>query len=181
MLQHLRVQHRTIKTNLLVQEISMEKAKSKTGSTTSNHMPQDVRQHTAGGQEKAGENDKETADLHAGGDVEGAGRYAQTAQGHAIHAAMHWIDPQSLPETSGILTKMLFNVHGYVDGFLLDDERQVHFPPHMSDELVSAVKVGEKVKVHGVKPRSVNLLVAASITSASGKVISDHGRQPNKI
>jgi hypothetical protein len=94
MLQHLRVQHRTIKTNLLVQEISMEKAQSKTGGTTSDHIPQEFSQYTAGDHEKAGENDKETADLHAGGDVEGAGRYAQTAQGHAIHAAMHWIDPQ---------------------------------------------------------------------------------------
>jgi hypothetical protein len=93
---------------------------------------------------------------------------------------MHWIDPQSLAETSGTITKMLFNVHGDVDGFLLDGECQVHFPPHMSTELIKAVNVGEKVKVTGVKPRSVDLLVAASITSASGKVVVDHGHEPKK-
>ena len=103
-----------------------------------------------------------------------------STQGHAIHAAMHWIDPKSLPETAGSITKMLFNVHGDCDGFLLDSDQQVHFAPHMSAELLKAVKVGDKVKVHGVKPRSVELIVAASVTAADGKIIIDHGPQPKK-
>jgi hypothetical protein len=106
--------------------------------------------------------------------------HPKASKGHAIHAAMHWIDPQSLPETTGSITKMLFNVHGDCDGFLLDGKHQVHFPPHMSAELLKAVKVGEQVKVHGVKPRSIDVLVAASVTAANGKMIVDHGPEPKK-
>jgi hypothetical protein len=169
---------RTIEIVLKVQEIPMEKSQAKAGRAVDAHMPHVSHKQAAEHHEKAAKHHSRAADLHACGDAEGAGHHAKTAQGHAIHAAMHWIDPQSLPETSGTITKMLFNVHGDSDGFLLDGECQVHFPPHMSAELLKSVKVGEKVKVHGVKPRSVDLLVAASITSASGKVVIDHGHEP---
>ena len=75
------------------------------------------------------------------------------------HATMHWIDPHSLPESEGTLTKFLYNMHGDADGFLLDGEQQVHFPSHMSLALLKSVKVGEIVKIHGVKPRSSAVLV----------------------
>jgi hypothetical protein len=117
---------------------------------------------------------KEEGCHHCGGDKPGEPD-KKMEEGHALHAAMHLIDPQSLPNTTGILTKFLYNVHGDSDGFLLDNELQVQFPPHMSTELLKTVKVGERVTVHGVKPRSVDLLVAVSITSANGVVVVDHG------
>ena len=104
-----------------------------------------------------------------------AEQHSSKGQGHAIHMTMHWIDPASLPETSGTLSKFLHNLHGDVDGFLLDGRQQVHFPPHMSKELQSHIKLGEKVRVHGVRPRGVDLLVAASVTSAKGRAVIDHG------
>jgi hypothetical protein len=97
-----------------------------------------------------------------------------------VHAGAHWIDYKSLPETSGTLSKMLYKIHGDADGFLLDGDRQVHFPPHMSAELHKAVKVGEKIKVHAVKPRASDALVAAAVTSANGTVVVDHGPVPKK-
>jgi flagellar biogenesis protein FliO len=48
----------------------------------------------------------------------------------------------------------------------------------MSEELLQAVKVGERVTVHGVKPRNVDLLVAASVTAANGTLIVDHETRP---
>lgn len=88
------------------------------------------------------------------------------------------VDPKSLPQTSGTVSKFLFNLHGDADGFLLDGEHQIHPPPHLSSELLKAVKVGDKVVVRGVKLRAVDLLVAASITAANGAEIVDHGPRP---
>ena len=104
-----------------------------------------------------------------------ASHHTQLDHGLAVHATMHWIDPKSLPETSGAVSKFLYNVHGHADGFLLDGDQQVHFAPHMSEELLKTVKVGDKVVVRGVKPRAVDLLVAASIIAPNGTEIVDHG------
>ncbi len=130
---------------------------------------QDAERH-----EQAAKHHKLAAECENSGDEKGAEVHARTARGHAVHTTMHWIDPASLPEASGTLTKFLYNVQGEVEGFLLDGQRQVHFPPHMTAELLKAVKVGEKVTVHGVKPRDVDLLVGVSVTAANGTLIVDH-------
>jgi hypothetical protein len=88
---------------------------------------------------------------------------------------MHWIDPASLPETRGTVARFLFNAHGDSDGFLLDGDRQVHLPPHLSAELLRKVKVGDKVQVRGVKPRGADLVAAVALTGAKGVEIVDHG------
>jgi hypothetical protein len=88
---------------------------------------------------------------------------------------MHWIDPASLPETSGTVARFLFNTHGDADGFLLDGGRQVHLPPHLSAELLRKVKVGDKVRVRGVKPRGADLVAAVALTGPKGAEIVDHG------
>jgi hypothetical protein len=41
------------------------------------------------------------------------------------------------------------NPHGEVDGLLLNDGTQINFPPHMTDELVGAVKPGQQVGIQG--------------------------------
>jgi hypothetical protein len=51
---------------------------------------------------------------------------------------------------------MQINVRGGVDGILLNGKCQVNFSAHMPAELIRSVKVGEKVKVRGVKPCSVD-------------------------
>ena len=42
---------------------------------------------------------------------------------------MHWIDPDHLPEITGIVDQFLVNKHGEADGFLLTDGEEVHVPP----------------------------------------------------
>jgi len=153
----------------------MGQAQSKERKATQKHTPQQLHQKVAEHHEQAAEHHQEAAKHHESGDDETAAHYAQIAHGHAVHATMHWIDPKSLPETSGTVSKFLYNVHGDADGFLLDGDRQVHLPPHLSSELLKTVKVGDKVLVRGVKPRAVDLLVAASITAPNGTEIVDHG------
>jgi hypothetical protein len=40
---------------------------------------------------------------------------------------MHWLDPDYLPEISGIFERFLINPHGDADGMILADGSEVHF------------------------------------------------------
>lgn len=87
---------------------------------------------------------------------------------------MHWIDPASLPETRGKVTRFLLNPHGELDGLVLG-ARQVHFPPHLSKQLARHVAPGDVVRVRGVKPRNADMIAAVSLTTTSGVLILDEG------
>lgn len=92
---------------------------------------------------------------------------------------MHWIDPESLPETRGPVTRFLLNPHGELDGVVLGARRQqqVHFPPHLSGQVARHVALGDEVRVRGVKPRGAHMIAAVSILARSGKLILDEGPQ----
>jgi hypothetical protein len=55
------------------------------------------------------------------------------------------------PIVSGPLQRFLVNPQGEVDAFQLGDGTIVKFPPHMSEELVAAVKPGDAVNVRGFR------------------------------
>jgi hypothetical protein len=88
---------------------------------------------------------------------------------------MHWIDPACLPETNGTVTQFLMNRHGDLDGFILDGQWQVHFPPHLSERIGTHVAPGAKVNVRGVKPRTADIVAAVSIEAENGETIVDEG------
>jgi hypothetical protein len=41
---------------------------------------------------------------------------------------------------------------------LLSNGLEAHFPPHLSSEVLSAVKMGDAVTLYGVKPKSVEMI-----------------------
>lgn len=91
---------------------------------------------------------------------------------------MHWIDPDSLPETAGTFERFVLNPRGEVDGFVLRDKKTVvlvHTPPHMDKEITRHLRQGEMVRVRGVRPRGANLLAAVAVTTAAGREIVDNG------
>jgi hypothetical protein len=95
-------------------------------------------------------------------------------------AHMHWIDPACLPETRGKVTQFLLNPHGELDGLVLNtagSTLQVHFPPHMTKQVMKHISVGNAIRVHGVKPRDANVIAAVSLTSAQGAELVDEGPQ----
>lgn len=97
---------------------------------------------------------------------------------------MHWIDPESLPETTGAVELFVLNAHGEVDGFVMKDEKRgdilVHTPPHMEEQITRHVKAGDKVSVHGVRPRGAPLLAAVAVTAKTGHQIVDDGPGHNR-
>ena len=88
---------------------------------------------------------------------------------------MHWIDPECLVETRGVVSRFLLNAHGELDGLILGNARQVHFPPHMSRQVARYIGIGEKVRVRGVKPRAADIVAAVQLTSSAGVNILDEG------
>lgn len=97
---------------------------------------------------------------------------------------MHWIDPESLPKTAGTVERFVLNPHGEVDGFVMKGEKHgdilVHTPPHMQKQLTRHVRAGDKVSVHGVRPRGAALLAAVAVTAKTGHKIIDDGPGHNR-
>jgi hypothetical protein len=101
----------------------------------------------------------------------GAGTAAALAQGVG-----NTYDPAQMPEFHGKVAQYDLNPRGDVDGLILDNGTEVHFPPHLGTEVVAAVRPGEAVTIHGLKARALPLIQALSVTGdASGKTVVDNG------
>ncbi len=85
-------------------------------------------------------------------------------------------DASQLPTVKGKVAQYDLTPRGDVDGLILDDGTEVHFPPHLGTEIVAVVKPGDAVTVHGLKARALPLVQAMSVTAdASGKTVQDNG------
>jgi hypothetical protein len=85
-------------------------------------------------------------------------------------------DPQQLPLIKGTVSRYTLTPRGDVDGLILSDGTEVHFPPHLSTQLVYAVKPGDAITVRGLKALSVPLVAAIAITNdATGRSVVDRG------
>lgn len=88
---------------------------------------------------------------------------------------MHWIDPDFLPETSGVVDLYLLNAEGEADGLVLTDGTEVHFPPHMGATVLGAVRPGSTVRICGIRPRGVAMVAAVAVQPEDGARIVDAG------
>lgn len=77
-----------------------------------------------------------------------------------------------LQTVQGIVARYLLNPYGEVDGLLLTDGTQVQFPPHMSDELVAAVRPGQPIRVQGFRESEVR--IKANAISSGGATVVEH-------
>jgi hypothetical protein len=94
-----------------------------------------------------------------------------TAGAVAAHAQLGTTyDPAQLPTIKGKVTQYLPTPRGEVDGFMLDDGTEVHLPPHLSTQLVFAVKPGDAVTIHGLKARAIPMVAAMSVTNDATNV-----------
>src|SRR5205085_7806856 len=97
---------------------------------------------------------------------------------------MHWIDPDSLPETAGTFERFILNPHGEVDGFIMSGDPEttilVHTPPHLAHELNRHLSPGEPLRVRAVRPRGAQLLAAIAIVTGGGRHIIDEGPEPDR-
>lgn len=78
---------------------------------------------------------------------------------------------------SGTLTGWKRNHPGDVDGFYVDSEVEVHFPPHMAANVQDLVKEGESVEVRGER-RGEHLRAFVVTDSVSGASVEIQEPQP---
>jgi hypothetical protein len=90
---------------------------------------------------------------------------AAAASGIAYAQMDQTYDLNQLPAISGKVVQYLPTPRGEIDGLLLDNGTEVHFPPHLSSQVIFAVRPGDTVTVHGLKARALPLVAAASITN----------------
>lgn len=94
-------------------------------------------------------------------------------------AGLTGFDPAQLPETRGVVARYTLTPRGEVDGFLLQDGTQVQVPPHLSTQLVFAVRPGDAVAVRGLRALGAPMVAAVSVANAaSGATVTDAGGGP---
>jgi hypothetical protein len=85
-------------------------------------------------------------------------------------------DSSQLPETKGTVKQYTLTPRGDVDGLILADGTEVKLPPHLTAQIVFAVKPGDAVTVRGLKARALPLIDAASVTNfVTGVTVTDNG------
>jgi len=85
-------------------------------------------------------------------------------------------DLQQLPVIKGSVSHYTLTPRGDVDGLILGDGTEVHVPPHLSTQLVYAVKLGDTITVRGLKALNVPLVAAIAITNdATNQRVVDGG------
>jgi hypothetical protein len=85
-------------------------------------------------------------------------------------------DASQLPETRGTVKQYTITPRGDVDGLILNDGTEIKLPPHLTAQIVFAVKPGDAVTVRGLKARALPLVDAASVTNvATGAAVVDSG------
>jgi hypothetical protein len=106
--------------------------------------------------------------LLGAGPFVGSGAYAQTA-------GPLW-DPTQLPETRGVLKQYTLTPRGDVDGLILADGTEVKFPPHLTGQIVFAVRPGDAVTIRGLRAVALPLVDATSVTNEATRVtVVDNG------
>lgn len=93
---------------------------------------------------------------------------------------MHRLDPDHLPHVTASVERFLINCHGDVDGMILSNGLEVHSPPHLSEEIRAAIRLGDRIIVRGVRPRSADMITAVAIDTADDKRILDKGPQKDR-
>jgi hypothetical protein len=67
---------------------------------------------------------------------------------------------------------------GDLEGMILTDGTEIHFPPHLSTQLAAAVHPSEAVRVRGWRTNVPNFVVATALTGQSGRSVVDQGPPP---
>src|SRR5215475_6813738 len=85
-------------------------------------------------------------------------------------------DATQLPETKGTVKQYTLTPRGDVDGLILTDGTEIKLPPHLTAQVVFAVKPGDAVSVRGLRARALRLVDAAAVTNfVTGVTVTYNG------
>jgi hypothetical protein len=86
------------------------------------------------------------------------------------------VNEEQLPHVTSSVERFLVNPDGDADGMILLNGVEVYFAPYLSDAVLMAVHVGDRITVYGELPMAEPLIVAAIIEAEDGSRIEDAGR-----
>ncbi|WGS54956.1 hypothetical protein LFL96_36340 (plasmid) [Paraburkholderia sp. D15] len=88
------------------------------------------------------------------------------------------VDAAPVATAQGKVARFLTNPDGDVDGFMTDDGTLVHFPPHMSAQLTSAVRRGDLVQVSGRRDEGGSFAAQRITDTQTGRQVIDEPSMP---
>lgn len=80
---------------------------------------------------------------------------------------------QAVETIQGMVSQYLMNPNGEVDGLLLTDGTQVHFPPHMSADLTQTVGPAGTISAQGVHENAVHFRAFTIFNTATGQSVNE--------
>lgn len=80
---------------------------------------------------------------------------------------------QAVETVQGMVSQYLMNPNGDVDGLLLTDGTQVHFPPHMSADLTQTVRPTDTISAQGVHENAIHFRAFTIFNTATGQSINE--------
>ena len=86
-----------------------------------------------------------------------------------------------LPYVTSSVERFLFNPDGNADGMILANGVEVYFAPHLSNAVLTAVQVGDRITVYGILPMAEPMIAAVVIEAANGARIEDSGLPTRKL
>ena len=81
-------------------------------------------------------------------------------------------------DVTGTVKAFTLTPIGEIEGLILTNGTEIHVPPHLTEQVVSAVRSGEAVAVRGWNTGVPNFIVAAALTGQRGQSVVDQGPPP---
>jgi hypothetical protein len=94
---------------------------------------------------------------------------------------MQAVNDEQLPHVTSSVERFLINPDGNADGMILLNGVEVYFAPYLSDEVLMAIHVGDRITVYGELPMAEPLIVAVVIEAEDGSRIEDFGAPTSSV
>src|ERR1700743_3301235 len=88
---------------------------------------------------------------------------------------MRALNGEHMPHVTSSVERFLINPDGDADGMILFNGVEVYFPPYLSNAVLTAIQVGDRITVYGELPMAEPMIVAAVIEATNGARIEDDG------
>jgi hypothetical protein len=85
------------------------------------------------------------------------------------------LNEDQMPYVTSSVERFLVNPNGDADGMILFNGVEVYFAPYLSNAVLTAIQVGDRITVYGELPMAEPMIVAAVIEATNGDRIEDDG------
>src|ERR1700761_1009530 len=91
------------------------------------------------------------------------------------------LNQDHLPYVTSSVERFLVNPNGDADGMILLNGVEVYFAPYLSNAVLTAIQIGDRITVYGQLPMAEPMIVAAVIEATNGDRIEDVGLPVRKM